>query len=88
MDVAVDQSGEDTVRTQQKATAAGFLVALTNTHMQERFDEPFTITGSGVIVVCGGSVEEVCLQIGVTKQTYSRWRKEYGGPKMDQAKRL
>jgi transposase-like protein len=27
-------------------------------------------------------------QIGVTKQTLIRWRKEYGGFRMDQAKRL
>jgi len=41
-----------------------------------------------VIVARGGSVEEACRQIGVTGQTYDRWRKEYGGLKMDQAKRL
>ncbi len=41
-----------------------------------------------VIVARGGSVEEACRQIGVTGQTYYRWRKEYGGLKMDQAKRL
>ena len=27
-------------------------------------------------------------QIRITEQTYYRWRKEYGGLKMDQAKRL
>ena len=27
-------------------------------------------------------------QIGVTEQTYYRWRKEYGGMKVNQAKRL
>ena len=27
-------------------------------------------------------------KIGVTEQTYYRWRKEYGGLKLDQAKRL
>ena len=27
-------------------------------------------------------------QIGVTDQTYYRWRKEYGGVRTDQAKRL
>ena len=30
----------------------------------------------------------VCKQIGVTDQTYYRWRKEYGGLKVDQAKRF
>ena len=29
-----------------------------------------------------------CKKIEVTEQTYYRWRKEYGGLRMDQAKRL
>ena len=36
----------------------------------------------------GGSLGEAIPSIGVTDQTYYRWRKEYGGLKMDQAKRL
>ena len=36
----------------------------------------------------GRAVGEVCRSLGVTEQTYYRWRKEYGGLKMDQAKRL
>ncbi len=36
----------------------------------------------------GRKVPEVCRTLGVTEQTYYRWRKEYGGLKMDQAKRL
>ena len=36
----------------------------------------------------GRSVAEVRRSLGVTEQTYYRWRKEYGGLKMDQAKRL
>ena len=36
----------------------------------------------------GRSVAEVCRSLGVTEQTYYRWRKEYGCLKMDQAKRL
>jgi hypothetical protein len=36
----------------------------------------------------GGSLGEAIRSIGVTDQTYYRWRKEYGGLKMDQAKRL
>ena len=31
---------------------------------------------------------EACRQIDVTDQTYYRWRKEYGGVRTDQAKRL
>ena len=36
----------------------------------------------------GKSVQEVVRQIGVTVQTYYRWRKEYGGMSRDQLKRL
>ena len=36
----------------------------------------------------GKSVPLVCRQIGVTEQTYYRWRKEYGGLKVEQAKKL
>jgi transposase-like protein len=36
----------------------------------------------------GSTVGEVCRALGVTEQTYYRWRKEYGGLKLDQARRL
>jgi len=36
----------------------------------------------------GRSVEEVCRDLQITAFTYYRWRKRYGGLKMDQAKRL
>lgn len=36
----------------------------------------------------GVSVGEVVRRLGVTKITYYRWRREYGGMKVDQAKRL
>lgn len=36
----------------------------------------------------GKSVEESCREAQVSLHTYYRWRKEYGGLKMDQAKRL
>lgn len=36
----------------------------------------------------GKKVPEAAKQIGVTEQTYYRWKKEYGGLRMDQAKRL
>ena len=36
----------------------------------------------------GGTTAEACRRIAVSEQTYYRWRKEYGGLKMDQAKRL
>lgn len=36
----------------------------------------------------GRSVPEICREIGVTANTYYRWRKEYGGMGVDQARRL
>jgi transposase-like protein len=36
----------------------------------------------------GKTVSVACKQIGITDQTYFRWRKEYGGLKVDQAKRF
>lgn len=36
----------------------------------------------------GMALQEACRKIEVTEQTYYRWRKEYGGLRMDQAKRL
>ena len=36
----------------------------------------------------GQSVGEACRQIGVSEQTYYNWRKEYGGLRVDQAKRF
>ena len=34
------------------------------------------------------TVAEASRQIGVTEQTYYRWRNEYGGLRIDQVKRL
>ena len=36
----------------------------------------------------GLSTAEVVRKLGITEQTYYRWRKEYGGLRLDQAKRL
>ncbi len=36
----------------------------------------------------GQTVAQACKQIGVTGFTYYRWRREYGGMKTNQAKRL
>jgi transposase-like protein len=41
-----------------------------------------------VLLGQGRTVTEVCKQLSVTDQTYYRWRKAYGGMKVDQAKRL
>ena len=36
----------------------------------------------------GNSIAEVSRKIGVTQQTYYRWRKGYGGLRIEQAKKL
>ena len=36
----------------------------------------------------GATTPEVCRKIGVSDQTYYRWRKEYGGLRIDQTTRL
>ena len=36
----------------------------------------------------GQPVAQVCRTLGITEQTYYRWRNEYGGLKVDQVKRL
>ena len=41
-----------------------------------------------VLLGQGQAVAEVVRQMGVTSVTYYRWRKEYGGLKVDQARRL
>ena len=41
-----------------------------------------------VLIAEGMTTRNAARQIGVTEQTYYRWRKEYGGMKVDQAKKL
>ena len=41
-----------------------------------------------VLVGRGATVVEACRQIGVTEQTLYRWRREYGGMKVDQARKM
>ena len=36
----------------------------------------------------GLKVPQVCKKIGIAEQTYYRWKKDYGGLRMDQAKRM
>jgi len=36
----------------------------------------------------GLGLPEACRKVGITEQTFSRWKKEYGGLRVDQAKRL
>jgi putative transposase len=41
-----------------------------------------------VAIANGKTTPAACKEAGLTEQTYYRWRKEYGGLKVDQAKRL
>ncbi len=41
-----------------------------------------------VLLSRGQSVAQVCRHLGVSEQSYYRWRREYGGLKLDQARRL
>ena len=36
----------------------------------------------------GERTEPICKALGITTQTYYRWRREYGGLKVDQTRRL
>jgi putative transposase len=40
-----------------------------------------------VLMAKGQTIEEVVRQLGVSDATYYKWRKEYGGLQVDQAKR-
>ena len=41
-----------------------------------------------ILVNQGSTVIEAVRKLGISEQTYYRWRKEYGGMRIDQAKRL
>ena len=41
-----------------------------------------------VLLSQGSTVGQTSRKIGVTKQTYYRWRREYGGMRIEQVKRL
>ena len=41
-----------------------------------------------VLLSQSNPISEVCRKLGISEQTYYRWRKEYGGMRVDQARRL
>ena len=41
-----------------------------------------------VLISQGMDADDASRQIGVSRQTFYRWRKEYGGMRVDQARRL
>jgi len=60
--------------------------------MVKRAFKPEQIIGrlreAEVLLSQGATVGEASRKLGVTEQTYYRWRKEYGGMRVDQARRL
>ena len=41
-----------------------------------------------VMISQGKTISQAARQIGIVDQTYYKWRREYGGMRIDQAKRL
>jgi putative transposase len=41
-----------------------------------------------VLMAQGKATPEACREAGISQQSYYRWRKEYGGVAVEQAKRL
>jgi putative transposase len=41
-----------------------------------------------ILLSQGSGIVEASRKIGVTEQTYYRWRKEYGGMRVEQARKL
>ena len=64
---------EDTVMPRKRYTPEEILLHLRTVELD---------TGKGLAVL------DACRKLGITEQTYYRWKKEYGGLRVDQAKRL
>jgi putative transposase len=47
-----------------------------------------TLREAEVLQGQGMTVSECCRKIGISDHTYYRWKKEYGGLNLDQARRL
>ena len=60
--------------------------------MGRKRHEPEEVIGklreAEVLIAKGATIPEAAKAIGVTEQTYYRWGREYGGLKVDQARRL
>ena len=39
-------------------------------------------------LTAGAAVEQICKQLEISQATYHKWRKQYGGMKADEMKRL
>lgn len=46
------------------------------------------LRGAEIKLVGGKTTGEVCRELGISEQSYYRWRKQYGGAQVFQAKKL
>ena len=46
------------------------------------------LRGAEIKLVGGKTTGEVCRELGISEQSYYRWRKQYGGAQVSQAKKL
>jgi len=60
--------------------------------MKRKFHTPEQIVKklrqADAIIASGGTVEQVCKQLGISDATYYNWRKQYGQMKLNQVKQL
>src|SRR5262245_16773573 len=64
----------------------GFTMAKKQRHTPEQIISK--LREAEVKLAKGVAIGQVCKDLAITEQTYYRWRKEYGGMKLDQARRL
>ena len=57
---------------------------------RKRFSEQIIakLREAEVALAKGQTMSQVCKKLGIVENTYYRWRREYGGLRVDQAKRL
>jgi transposase-like protein len=60
--------------------------------MKRKFHTPEQIVKklreADAAIAAGGTVEQVCRQLGISDATYYNWRKQYGRMKLDQVKQF
>jgi putative transposase len=73
---------EEEGRYGQQAVHAGVVSALGRDAIIRKLREAEVLLGKGM------TIPQAARKIGITEQTYYRWRNEYGGLRTNQAKRL
>ena len=53
-----------------------------------RLPHPYARPGGHSLRIGGAKTPQACRKLGISENTYYRWRKEYGGLRVDQARRL